>query len=258
MRGWRGTLFLVAMIGAIGVQLALGVWQWRRMGEKAAYLAAIEAAASADPKPLHRAVLWDRVQVTGQFHPKAVYVHSSRPAPKPGERDSRGRVPISGFGVLVMQAFDYHATGQSGTILVSRGFLPTLPDGKVPPFATPEGEVTITGFLRPGEKEAMFPPYNDPAKGVFFFRDLGQIATAMKLPHMPRAGDASLATTFIDLQAKPDEAAPPFGIEVKDFLKSIPNHHYEYAITWFSLAATGIIILLMIGLSRRKKADQNA
>lgn len=259
----RGAIFFIAftLIGA-AILAALGTWQWNRRGEKLAFIAAIETASKGPAKPFATAQLWDRVTITGRFLPdKIAYIRTSRPAPKPGERDSRGRVPVSGFGVWVMQAFEPRdgakdAAGAAIPILISRGFLPTPPNGTIPAFETPQGEVTITGFLRPGEKEALFPPYNDPAKGVLFFRDTGQIASSLKLPNASKASESLPAfVTFIDREAQTDEVAPPFGIEARDFLKAIPNNHLEYAITWWSLAATNLAVAGFFLASRRRRKD---
>ena len=270
MSGRATGFFIAFMLAAVAVLLALGTWQWNRRAEKQAFIASIAAAANAAPKTLAHAKLWDRVTITGRFLPdKVAYIRTSRPAPKPGERDSRGRVPVSGFGVVVMQAFEYRDApkdehGKTYSVLVSRGFLPTPPHGAVPAFETPQGEVTLTGFLRPAEKEALFPPHNDPAKGVFFFRDTGQIAQYLGLAGMLDMSDSAHAASpsFIDREASPDEIAPPFGVEVKDFLKAIPNNHLEYALTWWGLALTNIAVMVSVLVARRRKersaADENA
>lgn len=262
--GRRGTIFFVAftLVGAF-ILIALGTWQWNRRAEKLAFIAAIETAAKGPAKPFETAKLWDRVAITGRFLPeKIAYIRTSRPAPKPGERDSRGRVPVSGYGVWVMQAFEPRdgamgATGAVLPVLISRGFLPTPPDGRIPTFVTPQGEVTLTGFLRPGETEGLFPPHNDPAKGVFFFRDAGQIATFLTLPDAPNASDSLPGFRgFIDREAASDETTPPFGVAVKDFLRAIPNNHLEYAITWWSLAATNLAVTgFVLAARRRRKED---
>lgn len=261
----RGTLFFIAftLVGA-AILAALGTWQWNRRAEKLAFISAIEASAKGPAKPYVRAQIWDRVTITGSFLPeKIAYIRTSRAAPKPGERDSRGRVPVSGFGVWVMQAFEYRDApkdehGKTVPILISRGFLPTPPNGAIPPFETPQGEVTLTGFLRPAEKEATFPPYNDPAKAVFFFRDSAQIARHLGLAGSADDSEGKERTyaEFIDREALAEESAPPFGVEVKDFLKAIPNNHLEYAITWWSLAATNLAVAGFFLLSRRRRKDE--
>lgn len=266
MRG-RGLTFFLAftLIGTI-ILVMLGSWQWNRRTEKRAFIARIAEAAAQAPKPLHEAILWDRVTISGRFEPRAeVFIRTSRPAPKPGERDSRGRMPVSGFGVMVISLFhaefcDTQAC-QPRPVLVNRGFLPTPPSGQIPPLTTPEGRVTLTGFLRPSEREGLFPPHNDPARGVFFFRTTEQIARALPVGQSRLETIQHPALIFaasIDLQAGADEASPPFGIDVPDMLKSIPDNHLEYAITWWSLAITNLVVaVFFVGASRRRR-DENA
>lgn len=260
MRGARTGLFVAAVLIATAILVTLGFWQWQRRSEKAAFIAAIEAAAVAAPRSIGEARPWDRVALTGRYHPeKVAYVRSSRPAPKPGERDLRGNVPVSGFGVWVLQAFETErCTGGSCVaefVLVSRGFLPTPPNGAIPPYGTPTGPVTITGFLRPSERAGWFPPQNDPERGVFFFRTSGEIATYLRLGDRVAGQTPAALSSFIDRQAEPGESAPPFGVEAAEFLRAIPNNHLHYAITWWSLAATNLVVAGLFLVSRRKNAQ---
>lgn len=266
MRGRGLTLFLAfTLIGTI-ILVALGNWQWNRRAEKRAFIVRIAEAAAQNPKLLHEARIWDRVTVSGRFDVgRSVFIRTSRPAPKPGERDSRGRVPISGFGVMVISLFhaefcDTNACGERA-ILVNRGFLPTPPSGEIPPLATPAGRVTLTGFLRPSEREGLFPPYNDPAKGVFFFRVTEQIARSLSVGQLPPSGSTHPALNFtasVDVQAEAPDNAPPFGIDVPDLLKSIPDNHLEYAITWWSLAITNLVVAAFFLRASRRRRDENA
>ena len=268
MKGWRAGLF-IAFIGlATCVQLALGVWQWSRMGEKEAYLRVVGASALADPKPISDAKMWDRVVLHGRYRTdKALHVLFSRPSPERGVRDQHGRVPASGFGVLVMTPFDYEdcqptarddktSACDKKIIFVNRGFLPTPPNGAVPAIETAEGGLDIIGFLRPSEVRATFQPGNDRDKKIFFLRDLNDLAAV--------SGIGAINTSFyVDRQALPHEMAPPIGVDIKEFLKGIPNSHYGYALTWFALAATNLGILLIFLIQGRnnranKIASENA
>lgn len=252
-----------AFIGFIVVitlfQAGLGFWQWNRRAEKRDFLAAIEQAAQGAPKQLGEARMWSRVELTGRYlHEKTAYVRSSRPEPKPGERDAQGRPKPSGsFGVVVMTPFVTRACGADGrctllTIYINRGFVPTPPNGRIPAFERPDEPVTLTGFLRPSERASFLQPGNDPVKGVYFFRTIEEMARATGL-FGADAATASPYDRFIDRQAGPNEAAPPYGIEVRDFLKAIPNNHFEYALTWWALALTNILVLGFFLVSRRKR-----
>lgn len=251
----------IGFIGAITLfQAGLGVWQWHRLGEKRAFIAAIEKAAEGAPRPLAGAAIWDRVELTGRYlHDKTAYVRSSRPDPKPGERGADGKpLPPGSFGVVVMTPFVTRLCSADGacrltTLYVNRGFVPTPPNGKIPPFERPDEPVTLTGFLRPSERASWLQPGNDPAKGTYFFRTTEEMAVAAGL--FGADGGASPYDRFLDRQAAPGEATAPYGIAVKDFLKAIPNNHFEYALTWWALAFTNLAVLAIFLMSRRKRVS---
>jgi len=262
MRG-RGLLFFLAftLIGSI-VLVSLGTWQWQRRSEKQAFIAHIAEAATKSAKPFAEGKLWERVSVSGRYRQeKTAYIRTSRPAPKPGERDRFGRVPVSGFGVQVITAFntEFCEAGncRPAVILVNRGFLPTPPSGAIPPIETPTGLVTLTGFLRPSEREGVFPPYNDPAKGTFFFRSTPDIARHLGLSPQGEHPAIAFAASF-DREAEGAESLPPFGMDVPDMLRSIPNNHLEYAITWWSLAATNLAVAGVFLFGQRRRRNENA
>ena len=261
-------LFVLSVLLITGILVALGIWQWNRRAEKLAFITAMAEAAKGAPKTIIGAGLWDRVEMRGRYLPdKVAYVHTSRAAPLRGVRDAHGQVPVSGFGVYVMHAFEAEICMGEGPcrasiMLVNRGFLPTPPNGDIPDYFTPLGVVKITGFVRPGEKETIFPPKNAPDAGTYFFRTPHQIARALELPGAanPETG-ADQYAAFIDRQADPGEKRAPLGVEIADFLKAIPNNHLEYAITWFSLAVTNLAIafFFLFGLrAQRESADKQS
>jgi surfeit locus 1 family protein len=252
-------LFLLVVGLSLVVLIALGAWQWQRRGEKARFLADIAAAVSAEPKTLNEAALWQRVRMVGRFVPgPTLVVRTSRPAPKPGERDRHGRVPVSGFGVFQMVPFETElcTAGRCETlrVLVNRGFISTPADGRVPRLTLPEGRITLTGFLRPSEKAGLFPPYNDPAKGTYFFRTVEQMLPALGMVAAPiRPGGLSTDAIFIDLEATGPQEAPPLGMDGLELVRVIPNNHLQYAITWWSLAATEIAVAMAFFFGRRRR-----
>ncbi len=256
---WRQSGFLVFIAAITLFQAGLGFWQWQRRAEKEAFMAGIAAAAQAPAKPLGEAKLWDRVTVTGRFvHDRASYVRTSRPESKPGTAKDRV-LQGSGFGVFVMTPFVTRLCGADGkcaliNIYVNRGFLPTQADGRLPPFYRPSDPVTLTGFLRPNETPGFFPPKNDPSRQVWFFRSTTEMA---QLTRLPGAETAALAAAnysrFLDLQAGTNASAPPYGVETEAFLSSIPNNHFQYALTWWGLALTNVIGLIFFLASRRRR-----
>lgn len=238
MSGLRRGIFLSVMGLASLVLFALGAWQWQRKGQKEAYIAAIEASASAAPKTLAEAMLLDRVRLTGHFLPdKAVPIQFSRPARQPGAARA-GNDAAAGFGLLIMTPFVFSEAGaRKQSIFVNRGFVPTPPNGVAPPFETPKGEVTITGYLRANETQNWVQPGNDVAKRIFFLRNLPDLALAAGLPEIEQR-------FFVDQEQAQGETGPPFGLMIHDFIATIPNNHLNYAFTWWAL---GLVDLLVAG-----------
>lgn len=254
----RVKAFIAFVLAMFGVQMALGIWQWNRRGEKRAFITAIAEAAKGPAKPLAEAEIWSKVTLTGRYlHDKTAYVRSSRPEPKPGERDSQGRKLAPGsFGVFVLTPFVTRLCDSAGackltTLYVNRGFVPTPPDGRIPVYDRLDDPVSITGFLRPSEKPGLFQPGNDPAKGTYFTRSIEEMAKAAGLFRADE--NPSPYARFLDRQADENESAPPYGIAIADFLKAIPDNHTEYAITWWSLAAVNILFLGIFLISRRRQ-----
>lgn len=241
----------LAFIGlATAVQAGLGIWQWQRLGEKEALIAGIATAAKSEPRPLTDAPLWSRVTLTGRYlRQHTAYVRTSRP-------DKGGQQ--GGFGVIVMTPMVTrlcNAEGRCtlGSIYVNRGFVPTPPNGRIPAFEKPDEPVTITGFIRPGERPGLFGPSNDPARKVWFTRDVDAMARAAELPGA-EVQSGSPYDRFIDREAATGEKAP-FGLEAQTFLASVPNNHRQYAFTWWGLALTNIIALGFFQLRRRSRHE---
>ena len=95
-----------------------------------------------------------------------------------------------------------------------------------------KGEVTITGLARNplAEKPSFIVPDNDPAKNIYYWKDLSLMARQIGLSQ----GDA-LVPFFIDADAKPNPGGlPRGGVTIID----LPNNHLQYAVTWYGLAAT--------------------
>ena len=256
----RALLLILVTILSTAILTSLAGWQWQRRAEKREMIAGIAKAASQAALPYSDPAnrkSWARVSASGRFlHDKTVYIRTSRAEPKPGERDSRGNRPYSGFGVMVMTPLlpdcDKPPCNMDA-LVINRGFLPTLPDGKIPDHSKPSGMVSISGFLRPTEPQRLLPPYNSPEKGVYFTRDIVEIALRTGLPGaIHREAATYIYSNFLDREAGSDDAEPPFGIVPAEFIKAIPDNHASYAMTWASLAAINLGIAMMMLFRRRK------
>jgi surfeit locus 1 family protein len=86
--------------------------------------------------------------------------------------------------------------------------------------------------MRGPEARSMFTPADDPAKGLWYTRDVAAMAKAFGL--------SDVAPFAID-EEQAAGASPQWpragGTEL-----SAPNNHLSYALTWFGLAATLLVI----------------
>ncbi|WP_323786189.1 SURF1 family protein [Thalassovita sp.] len=203
------------LLGA-AVLIALGSWQVQRLHWKQGVLAEIEAhihadpvALPADPDPIRDRFL--PVSVTGTMHTPTLRVLVSQ--------------KTVGAGYRLITPME---TTQGRRILVDRGFIRL----EVQPPKPPTAEVTVTGNLHWPDERDSFTPENDRAENIWFARDVGIMAKELNTePVMLIAR----STSFDDGPVSP----LPVGTE------GIPNDHFEYAVTWYGLAA---VWLAMLGL----------
>jgi surfeit locus 1 family protein len=241
----RRSFVVLAVAAACGVAIlcGLGSWQLSRRAWKAELKAAIAERAFAPPVRLARegdlpkltrlSDEYRRVFVEGRFeHQHEAFVPST----------VSGRVagsPVRGYLVLTPLVRD-----DGSRVIVNRGFVPedrrspeTRMDGQI------DGPVRVVGLVRMPEERGLFTPADDPARDTFYARDPRPVATAMGL--------ARVAPVIIDAVAGPDPAALPRGGQTR--LELVDNH-LQYAITWFSLAATLVVVLVAFVVDQRRKA----
>lgn len=206
---------------------ALGVWQIQRLHWKEGLIAQREAALNAAPVappqtlPEARALEFHPVVVDGVFlNGKEILLHTI--GPKGG----------AGFDVLTPLR---EAGGR--IVFVDRGFVPTeLKDPARRAAGQLAGTVRVGGLLRLAreQKPNWFVPDNRPEREDWFWVDLAAIGKA--------DGLANVAPFYIDADATPNPGGWPKGGVT---LPELPNHHLQYAITWFSLAVAAIVIYLL-------------
>jgi len=211
----------VASLLACALFIALGVWQLHRLAWKEGLIAAADARAHSAPVPLPSPEAWAaldpaqyeyrRVEATG------VYDLSDQELVFTNIEEAHGR--YNGVGYYVMTPLRL-AGGE--TVIVNRGFVPEAM--KAAAAKGPQGETKIVGLMRATERRNLFTPADDPARGVFYTRDVEALAAALKLgPHAPFT---------LDAEAGPDPL--PQGGETR---LTFVNNHLGYAFTWFGMAA---------------------
>lgn len=222
----------VTAVPLVMLCFGLGVWQIRRLAWKEGLIAERHAAVTSRPVPVPRTAAvargmqFHRVVVTGEFlNDKEIHLAATAPDGDPG------------FHVLTP------LREQSGRIVfVNRGFVPQrLKDPRTRLKGELAGTVRVTGLLRlaPEAKPNWFVPDNRPAENYWFWLDLKAMARADKL--------ADVAPFYIDADAAPNPGGWPRGGLTR---LELPNHHLQYAITWFSLAVAMIVIYFVYHLRR--------
>ena len=195
---------LFGLIGA-AVLISLGVWQVQRLGWKQGILTDIEARIGAEPvampdAPAPETHRYLPVEVTGRLGEEELHVLVSRKQ--------------IGAGYRVITALD---TGQR-RFLLDRGFVRN--EDKDGPRAL--HDVTVLGNLHWPDDRTGSTPVNDMDRNIWFARDIADMA-------------ARLNTEPVLVIARSDTGD---GIEPLPVgTEGIPNDHFSYAITWFSLAA---------------------
>lgn len=212
------------LIGVVGVALllSLGIWQTQRMLWKEAMLDEIAAMLVMDPVPLPAQVSAERdryrgVTVSGRFTGEAVFKLDSLKGEGPGKR--------------VIAVFE---TSDGRRVLIDRGI---WLDGEA---ATPEEPLAadVAGNLDwPRETDSFTPP-PDAKTGLWFARDVPAMAAALQSePVLIVARE----TTGGGIMPAPVDTS------------AIPNNHWQYAVTWFLLAAAwlGMTVYLLWRIRQR-------
>ena len=220
----RRMIFPILM-GLVGcaVLVSLGVWQVNRMHWKAGVLAEIESRIGAAPvglpaAPDPAADKYLPVTVSGRFTGDFVEVLHGIKGASPG--------------VLVIEAFE---TEDGRRILVDRGFVEE--EGRHTP--RPPTAANVTGNLHWPQDATSSTPPPDAKTGLWFARDVA--AMAAKLNTEP---------TFIVAREPTGDGITPVPVNTS----TIPNDHWGYAITWFSLALVWAVMTLALVWRIRRQA----
>lgn len=228
----RGLALLGGILAFI-VLIGLGTWQVQRLYWKEALLATIAERIAAPPVPL------------AEIEQKLI---SNTPA-------DVDYYPVTATGMFRHDAErHFFATwkGETGFyvytplelpdgrfVFVNRGFVPyELKDpAKRLQGQIAAGPVTVTGLSRNGltQKPSVMVPDNDPAKNIFYWKDIQAMSASAGLPQ-----GAVVLPFFIDANDAPNPGGLPIGgVTMVD----LPNSHLQYAVTWYGLAAALVAVL---------------
>ena len=236
---WSSGLLLAFGFAALAILLALGTWQVERLAWKETLIATIDARIASEPRSLQDMqtrlategdVDYWPVSLGGEFHHE-------------GERHffatHKGQ-----SGYFVYTPFEVDG---GRLILVNRGFVPfELKD----PARRAEGQVNgwqkITGLARNrlSAKPSWIVPDNDPAKNLFYWKDLDAMASSSGV-----GAREDYLGFFVDANDAPNPGGLPVGGVT---LIDMPNNHLQYAITWYGLALALVAVLATWLLRQRK------
>jgi surfeit locus 1 family protein len=230
-----------AVLVAFAILVSLGTWQVERLQWKEKLLADIAERRAAAPVPLADI---EAMAASGgdieyrQMTASGVYDNSR-------ERHFfatwRGQTGYYIYTPLQLADGRY--------LFVNRGFVPY--DNKEPEMRM-QGQLTdqqtVNGLARaklPG-KPSWVVPDNDIAKNIFYWKDLDVMASSVGLD------TANVVPFFIDADDTPNPKGLPIG-GVTEI--DLPNNHLQYAFTWYGLAAT-LVVIVVVARFRKQGAAQ--
>ncbi len=207
--------------------VALGVWQIHRRTWKLALIEQVDARAHAMPvaPPGPGARVTAANDAYRRVVARGVFLNES-------ETLVRAATAL-GSGYWVMTPL----RTRDMVVLVNRGYV--SPEQRTT-HGRPQGQQTVTGYLRITEPGGGFLRRNDPARNAWYSRDVAAIA---------RARGIQAAPYFIDAD-RVGESAPVGGLTVIAF----PNNHLVYMLTWFALAGLTIVGFGVFVRQGRRKA----
>jgi surfeit locus 1 family protein len=216
---------------------SLGAWQLSRAAEKRAYLGGFDsgqaAAPVAAPGPGGDPDAWRyrRIVASGRYdHAHQVLL------------DARLRDGRAGYEVLTPLLRDDRA------VLVNRGWVPAEPDrARLPPVAVGGEARTVEGLLDRLPVAALATGAGEEAQTQTWPR-------RMLFPTAARI-EAALGYPVEDYQLLLDPDQPD-GFD-RDWRPAVmtPQQHLGYAVQWFALAATVVVIYAVLGFRKRAAID---
>ena len=235
-RRWLGVTALVLVMVAAFVLLGRG--QLHRGETRRAHNAHVRANLHATPvpvaqllqadRPLPKEQDWRRVTATGSYDAGHVLVVRNRTL--------QG---TPGFHVLVPLR-----TAAGDAVLVDRGWVPEGDTSRAVPRlpATPTGEVTVTGHVRPSERPHRGAP---PPPGQLAAIDVPGIARTLPYP---------LLDGYVELAHESPTVHPAPSLLPTPELNGGP--HFFYAGQWWTFALIAVVGWVVLG--RREIADARA
>ena len=225
---------------ALVILCSLGVWQLKRLEWKTALIAQMTERLAADPIAFDDALARVAAGENMEYQPvflAGAYAHES---------ESLVFGTFDGApGVYVFTPLDVRksATGEPRYVYVNRGFTPQeFRDRSARADGDVAGDVRVEGLLRYAERrrgfEKWLAPVDQPNDNLYFVRDPAVLAERRQIVASPY---------YVDSFGRESAAKWPRGGLTR---VDIPNRHFEYALTWFGLAAALLAVFFAFSFKR--------
>ncbi|OZG32198.1 SURF1-like protein [Rickettsia endosymbiont of Culicoides newsteadi] len=219
---------LLLTILAFVILLSLGFWQIARLQEKELFLSSIKNNLNNSPldiKTLSVDKLYAKVKMKGHFLVgKNLHLYGRKSMAT--EKD----------GYYLVRPFQ---TDDNKIILVALGWFAARYKKDIDNITDDSTE--ITGVILPGEKTKLFVLDNDVKNNVWFTLDLTQASDILGL---------TLENFYLIMEGKGNHSDVLKALSIKNLL-NVRNDHLEYAITWFALAISLIVIFVIYHLPKK-------
>jgi surfeit locus 1 family protein len=224
---------------AFAVLVGMGTWQMQRRAWKLGLIDRIEQRAHGEPISLTLAKdLWRRegdveyyrVVLVGRFrHDQERHLYTIVNG-KPGWRVI---TPLT--------------TASDDVVLVDRGY---VPEAFKDPATRKPGQIAdvveLVGLARAPQPPTWFTPANNIERNQWFARDAPAMAASL-----PPEVASRVVPFMIEAEAEPVPGGWPLGGVTR---LTLPNRHLEYALTWYGLAATLLIVAFFLARGRTEDA----
>jgi cytochrome oxidase assembly protein ShyY1 len=228
-------LLLPATFTLLGlvILLALGVWQIERKAWKETLIATLAERTSAAPVPLPPPETWPTLRRdNAEFMRVRLRIEPGREDVLVFTSGSAIRDDVKSPGYFV---FTPARLPSGGTVVVNRGYVPSR---SAPPLQDAQ---EIVGSLRWPEEPSWFVSDHD-ASGIWYVRDPLAMARAL--------GWGEVAPFYVEQEAPlpPGGSPHPAPLHVR-----LRNDHLQYALTWFALAGTLVVVFAIWAAKRRRE-----
>ena len=215
---------IFVIIGA-GILISLGNWQLKRLNEKTNFIQSIEYNIANDPKSIEELnlnpLIYSKIAISGTFLAgKNIFLYGKRSASP--EKD----------GYYLLSAFE----ATNGKVyLVSRGWIPQSVKNNLGEFASKQIFDKFEAIILPSETRQFMMPENDKNNKIWFTIDLDMAHEMLGVTENKYYLMQIQSTTL-------PEGGKPLSTK---HLSKVRNDHFEYAITWYSLAACLVIMFFI-------------